>query len=46
MNLHMPQDEEAEAELKIKLAKRLDAGNSLESQTTAPVLETITEELG
>lgn len=33
-------------ELKIKLAKRLDAGNSLESQTTTPVLETITEELG
>jgi len=27
-------------------AKHLDAGNSLESQTTTPVLETITEELG
>ena len=36
MNLHMPQDEESEAELKNHLAKHLDAGNPLESLTTTP----------
>jgi group I intron endonuclease len=33
-------------ELKLRLAKHLDAGNSLESQTTTPTLETELEELG
>ena len=33
-------------ELHKRLAKHLDAGNSLESQTTTPTLETEMEELG